>query len=58
MSRIVPGMEEAWTLLKSQQSAVPRAVNFISGPSRTADIEQTIIIGAHGPYRVHVILVG
>ena len=58
VSRIVPGMEEAWTLLKSQQSAVPRAVNFISGPSRTADIEQTIIIGAHGPYRVHVILVG
>jgi len=51
-------MEEAWALLKGQQGAVPRAVNFISGPSRTADIEQTIIIGAHGPYRVHVILVG
>ncbi|MBL8514891.1 MAG: LUD domain-containing protein, partial [Betaproteobacteria bacterium] len=26
-------------------------------PSRTADIEQTIVIGAHGPYRVHVVLV-
>ncbi|MGZ5098246.1 MAG: LUD domain-containing protein, partial [Usitatibacter sp.] len=28
-----------------------------SGPSRTADIELTIVIGAHGPYRTHVILV-
>ena len=35
----------------------PRAMFFVSGPSRTADIEQTIVIGAHGPYRVHVILV-
>lgn len=37
--------------------ALPRAVNFISGPSRTADIEQTVTLGAHGPYRVHIILV-
>jgi L-lactate dehydrogenase complex protein LldG len=37
--------------------ALPRAVNFISGPSRTADIEQTVTVGAHGPYRVHIILV-
>jgi len=34
----------------------PRAVNFISGPSRTADIEQTVTLGAHGPYRVLLIL--
>ena len=38
--------------------ALPRAVTFISGPSRTADIEQTVTLGAHGPYRVHIILVG
>jgi L-lactate dehydrogenase complex protein LldG len=38
--------------------ALPRAVNFISGPSRTADIEQTVTVGAHGPYRVHIVLVG
>jgi L-lactate dehydrogenase complex protein LldG len=36
---------------------MPRAVNFISGPSRSADIEQTVALGAHGPYRVHVLLV-
>ena len=35
---------------------MPRALSFISGPSRTADIEQTIVLGAHGPYRVHLIL--
>ena len=34
-----------------------RAVTFISGPSRTGDIEQQIVMGAHGPYRVHIILV-
>ena len=57
-SRIVRTMEEAWALLRSQHGALPRAVNFISGPSRTADIEQTVTLGAHGPYRVHLILTG
>jgi len=55
-SRIVRGMEEAWQLLRDEMKSPPRAVNFISGPSRTADIEQTVTLGAHGPYRVHVIL--
>jgi len=57
VSRIVRGMEEAWALLRSELGRLPRAVNFVSGPSRTADIEQTINLGAHGPYRVHIILV-
>lgn len=58
--RIVRGMEDAWQLLRRERGAnfMPRAVNFISGPSRTADIEQTLVLGAHGPYRVHIVLVG
>ncbi|MBX3660850.1 MAG: lactate utilization protein C [Burkholderiales bacterium] len=54
--RIVAGMEDAWALLRSESAGLPRAVNFISGPSRTADIEQTVTLGAHGPYRVHILL--
>ncbi|MCE9639950.1 MAG: lactate utilization protein C [Betaproteobacteria bacterium] len=59
-SRIVRGMEDAWNLLRDERGAnfMPRALNFISGPSRTADIEQTLVLGAHGPYRVHIVLVG
>jgi len=56
-SRIVRGMEEAWQLARAELGRLPRTVTFISGPSRTADIEQTVTLGAHGPYRVHVILV-
>lgn len=57
VARIVAGMEDAWRLLRDEVGHLPRAVNFVSGPSRTADIEQTITLGAHGPYRVHIILV-
>jgi L-lactate dehydrogenase complex protein LldG len=52
--------ETAWQRLREKFGAavLPRAVNLISGPSRSADIEQTLILGAHGPRRLHVILVG
>jgi L-lactate dehydrogenase complex protein LldG len=36
---------------------VPRALHINTGPSRTGDIEQTIEIGAHGPRRMHVLIV-
>lgn len=57
-ARIVTGMEAGFALLRQELGALPRAVNFISGPSRTGDIEQTIVLGAHGPYRVHLVIVG
>ncbi|CAG9171748.1 Lactate utilization protein C [Cupriavidus laharis] len=57
VSRIVDSLEDAFALVRSERGQLPRATNIISGPSRTGDIEQTIVLGAHGPYRVHVILV-
>jgi L-lactate dehydrogenase complex protein LldG len=52
--------ETAWQRLREKygEAVMPRAVNLITGPSRSADIEQTLILGAHGPRRLHVILVG
>ena len=57
MSRVLGSIEDAFARAKKERGELPRATNFISGPSRTGDIEQTIVLGAHGPYRVHVILV-
>jgi L-lactate dehydrogenase complex protein LldG len=54
--RIVGAYEEAWALLRDA-GAMPRTVNFITGPSRSADIEQTLQLGAHGPRRLHILLV-
>ena len=56
--RIVAGMEEALALVRAERGAMPRAVNLVSGPSRTGDIEQTIVVGAHGPFRVHIVVLG
>lgn len=56
---LVGGYEGAWDKIRARfgRRAMPRTVNFISGPSRTADIGGQLVMGAHGPRRLCVILV-
>ncbi|MGH6825697.1 LutC/YkgG family protein [Methyloceanibacter sp.] len=57
---VVGSYEAAFDRLRAiyGEGSLPRTVNLISGPSRTADIEQTIVRGAHGPKRLHVVILG
>ena len=62
--RIGGAYEEGWAKLRAEAalagaegSFMPRTVNLVTGPSRTADIEQTITLGAHGPRRLHIVIV-
>ena len=52
--------ETVWSRIREQYGAgvLPRTVNFVTGPSRSGDIEQTLILGAHGPRALHVLIVG
>lgn len=54
--QVAAHIEDVWQRLRNELGAMPRTVNFITGPSRTADIEQTIQLGAHGPRNLHVII--
>jgi L-lactate dehydrogenase complex protein LldG len=56
-SRVVGAYEEAWDLLRSEIGEMPRNVMLVTGPSRSADIEQALELGAHGPRRLHVVLI-
>lgn len=66
-SRVVGPYEDAWDLLRQERqggmadamtgSFMPRNVMLVTGPSRSADIEQTLELGAHGPRRLHVVLI-
>ena len=57
---LVPTMEQAWERINHalETTGRPRGINFIAGPSSTADIEGELVYGAHGPHRWHVVLLG
>ncbi len=54
--QLVKNLEDGWVSAHDSSGGVPRTVNLVTGPSKTADIEQTIEYGAHGPRRLHVVL--
>ena len=55
-SRILASYEDGFDLLRVEMG-MPRNVMLVTGPSRSADIEQTLELGAHGPRRLHVLVV-
>lgn len=58
-SDVVAGYEDVWGRLRERygKNLMPRTVNTITGPSRTGDIEQAMELGAHGPRRMHILVV-
>jgi L-lactate dehydrogenase complex protein LldG len=64
-SRVVGPYEDAWDMLRSERGRdletdggfMPRNVMLVTGPSRSADIEQALELGAHGPRQLHVVLI-
>ncbi len=57
---VVADTESVFARLRAAygKGLAPRTVNFVTGPSRSADIEQTLLLGAHGPKRLHIVIAG
>jgi L-lactate dehydrogenase complex protein LldG len=57
-SQLVPDLKSAFQLIKNKYNGkLPSMLSAITGPSRTADIEKTLVLGAHGPKELYVFLV-
>lgn len=58
VSQLVPDLKDALKAIKEKYGTdLPSMINLITGPSRTADIEKTLVMGAHGPKELYVFLV-
>ncbi len=56
-SQLVPDLKDAFKLIKSKyKNNMPSMISTVTGPSRTADIEKTLVLGAHGPKELYVFL--
>ena len=56
--QLVYDVKDALQLLKEKyHNAIPSLITFATGPSRTADIEKTLVVGVHGPKEVYLFLV-
>lgn len=58
ISRLLANYEQSWELLWRERGTgnLPRTLLWVTGPSRTGDIEQTLQLGAHGPKALHIIV--
>lgn len=56
-SRLLGTLAEAMVRLQPDGAPSSRTITFVSGPSRTADIELELVVGVHGPKLLHVLLV-
>ena len=55
-SKITGAYEDAWAMLRNAQNGMPRTVNWVTGPSRSAEMEQTLLLGALGPGGLHTLI--
>jgi len=56
LDRVLADLPELYAKLE-QRGQLPASINFISGPSKTADIEAVMVHGAHGPREMHLVVV-
>jgi L-lactate dehydrogenase complex protein LldG len=59
VDQVVPDLATAIALMQSLHGPkMPSMLSFITGPSRTGDIERILVLGAHGPKELYLVLVG
>ncbi len=56
-NQILPDIDDCIVSLTKKYDKLPSSISFATGPSRTADIEKTLILGAHGPKKLSVFII-